>query len=123
MAEKTGEKGAKECIFCKIARKEIPAEIVLETGNFIAMPDIHPKVKGHTLILPKKHFTSLIDMPSSLGSELLDIIKKVFELKVKEGAEGFNIVMNNLPAAGQIVMHAHLHLLPRKAKDGKDLGL
>jgi len=119
----SGRIGEKECIFCKIARKEIPAEIILETGNFIAVPDVHPKVKGHTLILPKKHFTSLIDMPSSLGSELLDVIKKVFELKAKEGAEGFNLIVNNLPAAGQIVMHCHVHLLPRKAKDGKDLGL
>jgi histidine triad (HIT) family protein len=113
----------KECIFCKISRKEVPAEIILETGNFIAIPDAHPKVPGHTLIIPKKHFQSMMDMPESLGCELLGAIKRVFELKAKEGAEGFNIIVNNLPAAGQLVPHVHIHLLPRKAKDGKNLGL
>ena len=110
-------------IFCKIANKEVPAEILMETNNFIAIPDIHPRVRGHALIIPKKHFTSLIDMPESLGSEMLDIIKKVFEINVRGGAEGFNIVINNLPAAGQLVPHFHVHLLPRKMNDGKGLGL
>jgi len=112
-----------ECIFCKIARKEVPSEIILETGNFIAVPDIRPRVKGHTLIITKKHYSTLIDMPSSFGSELLDFIKKLFEIKAREGAEGFNLVANNFPAAGQIIHHVHFHLLPRKARDGKNLGL
>jgi histidine triad (HIT) family protein len=113
----------KECIFCKISRKEVPAEIILETRNFIAVPDIKPAAVGHTLIIPKKHYNTLIDMPASLGCEMLDIIKQVFELRAKEGAEGFNIAINNFPAAGQIVHHVHVHLLPRKTKDGKKLDL
>ena len=122
-AEKGQKADGKDCIFCKIAKKEIKSEIVYESENFIAFPDIRPRVQGHTIIIPKKHYASLIDMPASLGSELLDAVKKIFEKKAKQGAEGFNIVMNNFPAAGQLVMHAHIHLLPRKAKDGKDIGL
>jgi len=106
-----------DCVFCKIARKEIPVKLVYESENFIAFLDVHPKVKGHTLIIPKKHFVNIIDLPSDLGSELLDVIKRVFEIRQEEGAEGFNLIMNNFPAAGQLVIHAHLHFLPRKKGD------
>lgn len=102
------------CIFCKIARKEIKTEIVLETKNFIAFPDANPKTKGHTLIIPKKHFVNVIDMPDSLGGELLEAIKKVGEIRFKEGAEGFNLINNCGEVAGQVVMHVHFHLIPRK---------
>lgn len=107
------------CVFCKILEKEIPADIVDESNNFIAIKDIHPKAPGHTLILPKKHFVTLLDLPNKLGEELLSFTKHVASglLEAKYG-DGFNVVMNNLPAAGQIVMHAHLHLIPRKESDG-----
>ena len=107
----------KDCVFCKIARGEIPVKLVYESDNFLAFPDAHPKVPGHILIVPKKHFTNIVDLPSDLGSELIDMIKKVAEKRLKEGAEGFNLIMNNFPAAGQLVMHAHLHFLPRKKGD------
>lgn len=131
-AEKTKEKlkekteikeEKKECVFCKIVRKEVPAEIVYESMNFIAFPDVRPRTEGHTIIIPKKHYVNLMDMPTSLGSELLESIKKIFEIRAKEGAEGFNLIVNNFPAAGQFVMHAHVHLLPRKGQDGKEIGL
>ncbi len=106
--------GKDECIFCKIARKEIKAEIVYESENFIAFPDVNPCGKGHTLIIPKKHFINLIDLPAVLGDELLETMKKVAEIRIKEGAEGFNIIINNGASAGQVVMHSHTHLIPRK---------
>ncbi|MEM4230329.1 MAG: HIT domain-containing protein [Candidatus Pacearchaeota archaeon] len=121
--EESVVKEEKECVFCKIVRKELPAEIVYESQNFVAFPDVRPRVEGHTIIIPKKHYVTLMDMPSSLGGELVDVLKRVFEIKTKQGAEGFNLVMNNFPAAGQFVMHAHIHLLPRKTQDGKGLGL
>jgi histidine triad (HIT) family protein len=105
---------ADNCIFCKIVKGEIPAEIIYESDNFIAIPDAHPKTKGHTLIITKKHFTNIIDMPDSLGSELLEVVKKVGEKKIKDGAHGFNLVNNCGEAAGQVVMHVHFHLMPRK---------
>ena len=103
-----------ECIFCKIARKEIPVEIVYESENFLAFPDAHPVLKGHTLIIPKKHSVNLIDMSDALGNELLSVIKQVAEIGFKQGAEGFNVIANTGEVAGQVVMHTHIHFLPRK---------
>ena len=65
-----------ECIFCKIIEKEIPVKIIYDSDNFLAFPDVNPKVKGHTLIVPKKHFVNLIDLPSDLSEELLDVVKR-----------------------------------------------
>ncbi len=114
------ENKKQECIFCKIIAKQIPANIIYENEDFIAIPDANPKVEGHTLIIPKKHFVNIIDIPETLGGELLDAIKKVAEIRIKEGAQGFNIIQNNGEVAGQIIMHAHFHLLPRKKGDRKE---
>ena len=112
--ENTGE----GCIFCKITSGEIPAEKVYEDDNFIGILDVNPKAEGHTLIIPKKHFKTLLDMPSSLGNELLDAIKKIgLDLIEKRKAEGFNLVVNNFEPAGQVVAHAHIHIIPRKTND------
>ena len=107
-----------DCLFCKIALKEIPVKIIYESDNFIAFPDANPKVDGHLLIISKNHYVNIMDMPATLGQELVDTIKKVAGIMLKQGAEGFNVIQNNFPAAGQIVMHAHIHLLPRKKGDG-----
>ncbi len=112
----TNEK--EDCIFCKIARKEVPVEIVEENDNFIAFPDAHPVSRGHTLLIPRKHFVNILDLPSDMASEMIDMIKIVAEKRLKEGAEGFNLMMNNFSAAGQEVMHAHLHIVPRRKGDG-----
>jgi histidine triad (HIT) family protein len=106
-----------ECIFCKIARKDVKEEIIEDSENFIAFPDANPAAPGHTLIVPKRHFANLMDLPSDLAGEMIDVIKKVAEKRLREGAEGFNLVMNNFEAAGQVVEHAHLHLIPRKKGD------
>jgi len=108
-----------DCIFCKIVNGEVPSEKVYEDENFLAIKDVNPKVEGHTLLIPKKHFKIMLDMPSSLGNEMLDTVKKVaLKLMDEEKAEGFNLIMNNYEVAGQIVPHAHVHILPRKKDDG-----
>lgn len=108
-----------DCIFCKIARGEIKSEKIMESGNFFAVYDINPKAKGHALIIPKKHFVTLLDIPNNLGGELLEFEKKLAgRLMDEKYGDGFNIIMNNLEAAGQIVMHAHIHIVPRKEGDG-----
>ncbi len=108
-----------ECIFCKIVRKEVNAEFVKEGNSFIAIKDAHPKTKGHTLIIPKQHWVTLLDIPNKYGNELIEFTKQVAsELMAKKLGDGFNIVMNNLEVAGQVVKHAHIHILPRKEKDG-----
>jgi histidine triad (HIT) family protein len=109
----------KECIFCKIVRGEIKSDIVYSDDNFIAFLDINPKAEGHTVIVSKKHFRNLLDMPTTLGNEMLEVVKNVSLDLIKQGkAEGFNLVVNNEPVAGQIVFHAHIHILPRKKDDG-----
>lgn len=108
-----------DCVFCKIAKKEIKSDVVLESDNFIAFRDINPKASGHTLVIPKKHFVTLMDIPSKLGNELLKFAKDVSsELLDKKYGDGFNIIMNNLEPAGQVVRHAHIHIIPRKEGDG-----
>ena len=107
------------CIFCKIIRKEKKAELRAETNNFIAILDAKPDAEGHTLIIPKKHFVTILDIPNKLGEEMLRLIKKISSnmLEKKQG-DGFNLIMNNLAPAGQFVMHAHIHIIPRKEGDG-----
>lgn len=107
------KKENQDCIFCKIIRKELQTEIIDETNNFIAFPDANPKTKGHTLIIPKRHYVNLMDMPSDLANEMISFCKKIAAIRLREGAAGFNLIINNFPAAGQIVMHAHLHIIPR----------
>jgi len=109
---------AEDCIFCKIVKGDIPAEKIEESENFIAIQDASPRVEGHTLVMPKKHFVTIMDMPADLASELIDVIKRVADKKLNEGAEGFNLVSNNFRAAGQEIEHVHFHLLPRKKGDG-----
>lgn len=113
----------KECIFCKIANKEIETEIIEESENFVAFPDANPKTEGHTLIVPKQHFHNLMDLPIDLSSEMIDMAKKVARERLDNDAEGFNLIMNNFEAAGQAVKHAHLHIIPRKKGDNFSFGL
>lgn len=107
------------CIFCKIAQGKIPVKKVAESNNFIAIFDAHSITKGHTLIIPKKHFVTLLDIKNNLGDELLKFTKQVAsDLMDKKLGDGFNVLMNNLEVAGQAVMHAHIHVIPRKEGDG-----
>jgi len=109
---------AQNCIFCKIAKKEVSASFLAETNNFIAILDANPKTEGHALIIPKKHFVTLLDIPNSLAKEMLELIKKVaLNILEKKQGDGFNMIMNNLPPAGQVIMHAHIHIIPRKESD------
>ena len=103
-----------ECVFCKISEGEIIAGKIYENDNFFSIYDKSPDMEGHALVISKKHFQTFLDVPVSLGQELLDALKKTsVHLMKKHKAEGFNIVNNNFAAAGQIVNHVHFHILPR----------
>ena len=108
-----------ECVFCKIAKREIPADKIYEDNNFFAFLDINPNNPGHALIISKKHYKNLYELPNEVLSEIAPLIKKLANA-VKKGtnANGINIMMNNDSAAGQIVSHAHFHIIPRFADDG-----
>lgn len=108
-----------DCIFCKIARGEIPAEKIYEDKDVLAFLDIKPTNKGHTLIIPKEHYETILDIPDTTLKKLIVVIKKLSKAVFKgTTADGFNIGMNNYKAAGQFVMHAHFHIMPRYEKDG-----
>lgn len=108
-----------ECIFCKMARKEISVQFTAESNNFFSILDAHPKAPGHTLVIPKKHYVTILDIPNKLAEEMLQLIKKIGgDILEKKQGDGFNIIMNNLSPAGQVVMHVHIHIIPRKEGDG-----
>jgi len=112
--EKIGAK-KEECVFCKIIRGEKEADIVANEENFIVMNDAHPASEGHCLIIPKAHYETLLDLPSTLGTEMLSIAKKQSLRLIKEGkADGIKLVNNNYPSAGQVVKHFHMHIIPHK---------
>ncbi len=111
-----------KCVFCKIVKGEIASRLEGESKNFIAILDINPKTKGHTLIISKEHYETLLDMPDELLGEMMGLVKSVAKKRIGEGAEGFNVLMNSYPAAGQVVIHAHMHVLPRYSDDKKKLG-
>jgi len=107
-----------DCLFCKFVKGESQVEIIYENDNFMSFQDISQKVEGHSLVISKKHFETVLDMPGSLGSELIDCIKKTSLKLMKEyEATGFNVVQNNFKDAGQVVNHVHFHILPRKKGD------
>jgi histidine triad (HIT) family protein len=110
------------CIFCKIGKGEIISEKIYESDNFIAILDKFPLAEGHTLIIPKKHFETILDMPNSLGIELLDNIKRIsLKLIEEEKAEGFNVIQSNYEVAQQEIPHLHFHIIPRKKGDNLNI--
>ncbi len=111
-----------ECIFCKIIKGDIPSDKVYEDDKFLAFLDITPMNLGHTLLIPKEHHKDLFEIPDTTLCEIGPAIKKIAEA-VKEGtkAHGINIGMNNGPVAGQVVFHAHIHIIPRFSDDGYKL--
>lgn len=111
-----------ECIFCKIIKGKIPSSKIYENENFFAFLDIAPVNKGHTLIIPKKHYKNILDMPEEKLNGYMETVKKVAKAVMKGvNADGINISMNNEKAAGQVVMHAHIHVIPRFENDGLKL--
>ena len=119
------EKGAgmSDCIFCKIAAGLIPSATVYEDEDFRAILDLGPAAKGHTLVIPKKHYADSTELPQDLAGKAMAIGARIGVAQKKAyGYEGFNLVQNNGEAAGQSVFHFHLHVIPRRAGDGA-LGL
>ncbi len=107
------------CIFCRIASGQAPAARVLETPRVLAFLDIAPVHYGHTLIIPKEHYPTMLELPDDLWQEMGSVGRRVARaLGTALDAQGFNINMNNFEAAGQAVPHAHLHVVPRYFGDG-----
>jgi histidine triad (HIT) family protein len=102
-----------ECIFCKIARKEIRSNVVYEDENFIAFRDINPQAPIHVLLIPKMHINSLNDINAEnveILSKICLIIKNI-ALSEKIAEDGYRVVVNTGSNAGQVVKHLHFHIL------------
>ncbi|NPA51708.1 MAG: histidine triad nucleotide-binding protein [Aquificae bacterium] len=102
-----------DCIFCKIVKKEIPADIVYEDDLIIAFEDINPQAKVHTLIIPKEHIPNNLYLEGRHKTLIGHLILKANEIaKMKNIAQtGFRLIVNNGKDAGQEVFHIHWHLL------------
>lgn len=108
-----------DCIFCRIVKGEIPCAKTYETDAILSFLDIGPVNKGHALIIPKRHYANLFELPPEIGAELATAMRIVGKAVMDAtGAEGLNVGMNNFEAAGQLVPHAHFHLIPRFTGDG-----
>lgn len=106
-------------IFEKIIAREIPAHIIYEDEIVLAFLDIKPVHPGHMLIIPKKPFVNIFDGDSETLGHMMKVAMILGNrLQERLGAEGVNLTMNNGAAAGQVVFHAHLHVIPRYENDG-----
>ena len=111
-----------DCIFCKILAREIPSTVVYESDRVFAFLDINPMEKGHMLVVPKRHWTSLADVPAPLSGEnravwdeLFETVRLLAKAAIRAGAAGANVLQCNGEAAGQTVGHLHFHVIPRPA--------
>ncbi|MGB9600864.1 MAG: HIT family protein [Myxococcota bacterium] len=104
----------KDCIFCQIAKKERNAVIIYEDDYTMAFADLYPLMKGHTLIIPKRHFTNIYELNDEYATHIFKTTTKVAK-KIKEvlKPDGINIHQSNERAAGQEVFHLHIHIIPR----------
>lgn len=106
------------CVFCKIARGEIPACKVYEDQDVLAFLDVAPASKGHTLVITKEHFKDFTLVPKDLVGHLFQVAQLVSQACLaKLGATGVNVLTNIGRTAGQSVMHVHVHVIPRYDND------
>jgi histidine triad (HIT) family protein len=104
-----------ECVFCKIIRKEAPASIIYEDEQVVAFLSNRPVNVGHTLVAPKRHYENIYEIPVEEVGYLFKIAKRIAEaVRDATGAEGIRIVQNNGEAAGQVIFHLHVHVIPMK---------
>ncbi len=108
-----------ECIFCKIIRGELPCHKIYEDEKILAFLDINPISKGHTLIIPKEHYVDIFDIPKDLLKYISSISQKLSKNHMEKlKADGINILQSNKPAANQVIIHYHIHVIPRYNDDG-----
>lgn len=112
------------CVFCDLVRGAAEVSIVYEDSTAIAFLDIQPVNPGHVLVVPREHYAVLQDIPKEVGAHLYQTaVRLIPAVLVASGATDMNIVVNSGVAAGQNVMHYHIHLIPRREGDGFDVPL
>ncbi|HOI60137.1 MAG TPA: HIT family protein [Candidatus Pacearchaeota archaeon] len=110
---------AQECIFCKIANNELPSYKVYEDEFVLAFLDINPTTLGHTLIIPKKHYENIFEIEEDVLKKIAGVSKIIASNMRKnlEDVKGVNIFQSNGLVAEQVIMHYHMHVIPRRETD------
>ena len=108
-----------DCIFCKLISKQIPAKILYEDEYSISFLDAFPISKGHTLVIPKKHFPQIQDMSLEINQKLFDTVHKMIS-KIDLIKGSTLVLIHNGKGSGQDIMHVHIHLIPRGFDDSGD---
>jgi diadenosine tetraphosphate (Ap4A) HIT family hydrolase len=105
-----------DCVFCAIVRGEAPAIRIFEDDRYLALLDIRPLSRGHTLVIPKLHTVDLTDTPSATVADMTRIAQRIALAARRSGldAEGNHVVINDGRAAFQTVFHIHAHVIPRR---------
>ncbi|MBI5079137.1 HIT family protein [Candidatus Wolfebacteria bacterium] len=107
------------CLFCKIANKEISADIIYEDDDVVAVLDIQPRAPGHAMILPKIHAENILELPEGNIQGVFAAVKKTVGLLEKSlKPDGFTIGINHGRVSGQTIDHLHIHVIPRWQGDG-----
>lgn len=102
------------CIFCEIIKGNIPSTKIYEDNDVIAILDIAQTTKGHTLVMPKKHFDSILDVDKDTLGKLINVTQDLSKkITTNLQANGFNLLVNTNEVAGQTVKHLHIHIIPR----------
>ena len=108
-----------DCIFCKIARDEVPSEKAHhESGEIITLPDLHPVVPGHTLIIPVAHYQWFHELPDDISDKLFRTAKNI----AKDLLKKYDADYVRLSIVGRDVPHTHVHLMPQKFSDNIPTG-
>jgi histidine triad (HIT) family protein len=111
-----------DCIFCQIVRGELPSYKVYENDQILAFLDINPVNPGHTLVVPKKHAPDVFEIEESEWHAVMRGVRTIsIALEKTLHPVGINLAMNNRSGAGQVVFHAHVHVIPRFPHDGHEL--
>ena len=109
----------RNCTFCKIVDGDIPGRIIYQNDNAIAFLDAFPLSVGHTLIIPKRHYSKVQDMNREYSSAMFDLLRIVTAgVEKATGVKASTIAIHNGVEAGQDILHVHIHIIPRTSHDG-----
>lgn len=107
------------CIFCRIVAGEIPCYRVFDNQHVLAFLDVNPLSVGHTIVIPKPHAARLEDLHADAAAEVARVLGPIAKTVLSAtGSTSYNLLQNNGPEAGQVVMHVHFHIIPRREGDG-----
>ena len=107
-----------DCIFCEVLRGEIPAQIVDEDENTVALLDINPWTRGHALVIPRRHARDLLEISDGDLANVASAAKRLAaRMRERLGCDGINLLNSTGQAAWQTIFHFHVHVIPRYAGD------